>query len=50
VAIPLRVFFEHAENVAPWPSEMVMYPLVNQHSYWKWAIYSEFSHWKWWFP
>ena len=26
-----------------------VYPLVNQHSYWKWLIYSGFTHWKWWF-
>ena len=25
-------------------SMIVIYPLVNKHSYWKWAIYSGFSH------
>ena len=24
------------------------YPLVVEHSYWKWPFYSGFTHWKWW--
>ena len=41
-------YFCHDGN----PSESLHHrvpPLINIHSYWKWPIYSGFTHWKWWF-
>ena len=35
-------------DVRSW-SNLPSYPLVNEHSYWKWPIYSWFTYCKWWF-
>ena len=30
-------------------NSLQIYPLVIQHSYWKWPIYRLFTYWTWWF-
>ena len=32
----------------PYVKSLAQYPLVNEHSYWKWLIRSWFTHQKWW--